>query len=216
VVLHGHGYFCVWYSWILKNLSLKWLFRLARPGKNLVIRPGMQKNQLRKVMKIENNENSNQKNGESRNSCWLKVGGVGVEGMMTFGKIGVLVWDWRTGYHVWLCRCQRQIWVPTSATIHCGPIRILEGGQTDREREDEGGGCNVTYPIPSLQQVGLVGVYWRAPSPSANTFLGEIQTATLQPFSSPTACFPTRSEAHFWGCKKVHLGQFWIGSAQLQ
>jgi len=33
----------------------------------------------------------NQKMSESRNSCMLILGGVGVEGMMTPGKIGALV-----------------------------------------------------------------------------------------------------------------------------
>ena len=34
---------------------------------------------------------------ESRNSCSVKVGGVGVEGMATLSKVGALVWDWRIG-----------------------------------------------------------------------------------------------------------------------
>jgi len=38
----------------------------------------------------KNNENFNQKMSDSRNICRLIVGGVGVEGMMTPGKIGAL------------------------------------------------------------------------------------------------------------------------------
>ena len=48
----------------------------------------------------KNNENFNQKMSESRNSCRLIVGGVGVEGMMTPGKIGALVWGWKKGQHI--------------------------------------------------------------------------------------------------------------------
>ena len=48
----------------------------------------------------KNNENFNQKMSESRNSCKLIVGGVGVEGKMTPGKIGALVWGWTKWQHV--------------------------------------------------------------------------------------------------------------------
>jgi len=45
--------------------------------------PGMKKMKLEKM--------------ESRNSCSVKVGGVGVEGMATLSKVGALVRDWRIG-----------------------------------------------------------------------------------------------------------------------
>ena len=45
----------------------------------------------------KNNENWTGKISESRNSCNVQVGGVGVEGMMSSRKIETLVWDWRKG-----------------------------------------------------------------------------------------------------------------------
>jgi len=44
----------------------------------------------------KNNENFDWKSGESKNSCRVSVGGVGVEGTMTLDKFGEIVWDWRT------------------------------------------------------------------------------------------------------------------------
>ena len=50
----------------------------------------------------KNNENWTGKISESRNSCNVQVGGVGVEGMMSSKKIETLVWDWRKEQRVLL------------------------------------------------------------------------------------------------------------------
>jgi len=62
----------------------------CRNGKHQIEKKSREMNQK--------NENFNRENGNLRNSCRVKVGDVGVKGMMMLQKIGALVRDCRTGY----------------------------------------------------------------------------------------------------------------------
>ena len=56
---------------------------------------GMKKIKLKKVKEINQKQlNFDLQNEDSRTSCNVKVGGVGIEGMMTLSKVGALVWAW--------------------------------------------------------------------------------------------------------------------------
>jgi len=68
-------------------LELSNAFRLA--GKKFGSQAGIKKI---KLIKTKKNENFKWENGNSRNKCSVKVGGVGIKGMMmTLPKIGALV-----------------------------------------------------------------------------------------------------------------------------
>ena len=64
--------------------------------------------------------------------CNMKIGGVGVGGMMTLEKVGAIVLDWRTRYRVQHYCAINNLEVPLSVNARCGtrcgPIRIFEGG----------------------------------------------------------------------------------------
>ena len=94
--------------WISRGCTSDW------PWRNLAIRPQSEESDWKKWKEINQIQRKiYSKKWGIKNSCSVKSGGVGVEGMMTSSKDWALVWDWRIGQHVQhvcLYRCHHHNW----------------------------------------------------------------------------------------------------------